>query len=342
MQEKISLPSKEIVVKDVLTLICEKTGNKLLVQDNQLIIVKKKKLVVKPLLAKQTTIGVHRQDTIIRETTGVRVPARFRLVDLPKKGFLLNKQPPEYLQSLDLKKEDNHHADIEEKIQPTTKKKTKSRTWFMNGYQLGAGGGVGFVDLINITDSGQVIKSTPDVNWNLRANFEFWLSSGWSVKTGIGFNRSKYSMKADNGMVGLGDTTLLDTASVPGIKLKVSSLDVPIILNYNFKIIDADMTLGIGGCVQYAVKGERIYSSKFKTITDEVSWSASPQPYSTDESMLYLNRVKYSLLGEIGYRRGKFDIFMNARIGINSFSKYQKGREFQFSINIAYTILSKK
>jgi hypothetical protein len=345
LEEEIHLPAKELLVKDVLYLIGHKPGNKLLIHGNQ-VIIKKEKVNVSDRVPinKKSLINEGKDTIIIREAAGE--PLLKRNISFARISDSLNSSLnqllgiPRFSLQKDLTKPVSLKKDNAKSV--SVKKVSQTGSLFSKGYKLSAGSGVGLAYLTHISDSGQNIRVSPAVTWNLRTDFEFQLKKNCSIGTGIGFNQANYDLKSNLTGFFITDSSRLDSVIYQNIRLKVNSLEIPILINYVFDLNGNHIIVGLGGSFRYALNGKRVYNGNLKSDSQNVSWNTPSQPVSVLNNMTYLTRMNYNILGQIGYQQNKWKIIADAKIGINSFSNYEKGRSWQFSLTFIYQLLSKK
>jgi len=344
LQETISLPAKIMTIKDVLSLIGTITGNKVIINGSQVIIKKDKK----PVLNSNTFLAV----TEKKETEKIMVE-REAVTDTlhPKSISQTNvlesmnaslKKTPDILERYTRKKV--LQTEVGKPIAKVPDRPVKKiRPLNLDkGFVLNAGGGIEVSYVSNLQDSFQTLKASPAIGWNLQTNVGFQLNANWLIETGIGFRQSNYSVNSKFRYFVYSDTITWDTVSSQHIQLKVTSLEVPFVLNCIFNVHKSKVIVGLGGSIQYGLAGKREYTNNVSSGSKNVSWNESPKPTSVLNSLTYINRVNYNFIGQVGFQRNNWKLTAAARIGVSSFSNNESGNIRQFSLTFLYQFFAKK
>lgn len=340
LDEVINLPSKEIMIGDLLKAISNKTGNKLIVKGRQVII--KKDRNVLPQQMAQTEHASNKEaakDTsVLREISMAALVPRTSLIERNDSSWA---KPVSIAKALLVKQTTPLKVDEIQKIEPPARKANEfknslAKKKINNGVMFGAGGGIGPVFLSNLADSGQNFKTKAAFGWVLQTNILWKPSEKWMFETGVGLNRSNYSVESHFNKFAIEDSLSYDTISSQNIHLKINSLEIPVMVNYSFKMKTNNIIAGIGGSIQYAINGKREYANSLRTVSKNIIWDSPSGKVSLLNSILYMNRINYCFRAQLGYQHERWTILAGTRVGLNSFTKTESGRLLQFTLSYTY------
>jgi hypothetical protein len=340
----INLPSREMVIKDVLYLIGNKTGNKVMLIGDQVIIKKDKNYInEKPVtnLAAPEKTGKQpdAEETPLRDSVFKTLKLQpVRVFQAQNKEFSVTTAIGDYSRKLTKKTADTNQSYVKTGKVDKTRKPPVFSVFSRKKMTVGAGGGIGFGILTNLQDSGLDISTTSRICWHLQVDYCFWLNKNIFIETGVRFDQRNYQVK---------NSTFryyeIDSIKFEKVDLRLNSLEIPICLNYAFKMRKSSIDLGAGVYLQMNINGKWSYSNNNSSTTSAIQWSGTPvyaQIYLNN--FLYINKFNYGYLGQVGYQRAHYKILFNARLSGNSLSSNLSGKTILASISFIYQILPKK
>lgn len=340
----INLPSREMVIKDVLYLIGNKTGNKVMLIGDQVIIKKDKDYIEdKPGANIAATGKIGNQpdveETPLRDSVFKTIKLQpIRVFQTQNKEFSKIATIGDYSRKLTKKVTDANQSPVKAVKVDKSRKLPVFSVFSRKKITVGAGGGVGFCFLTNLPDSGLDISTTSRICWHLQVDYTFWLNKNIFIETGVRFDQRNYQVK--------NSTTHyyeIDSIDFEKVDLRVNSLELPICLNYAFKLRKSSIDLGAGVYLQMNINGKWNYSNNNSSGTSAIQWSGPPayaQIYLNN--FLYINKVNYGFIGQVGYQHAQYKILLNTRLSGNSLSSNLSGKTILASISFIYQILPKK
>jgi hypothetical protein len=248
LDEAINLPSKEIMIGDLLKLISNKTGNKLIVKGSQIIIKKDRNVLPQQLVQPvQASIKEIAKDTlVVREINMTPIVPRASLIargdSFRAKLELVSTISP---LTTSLRANEPEKTDFPTQIKEV--KKSQATRKLKDKVMFGASAGIGTSFLTNLADTGQNLKTKAALAWNLQTNILFKPGEKWLLETEIGLNHSNYSVTSHFNRLAVSDSLSYDTISSQNINLKINNLEIPVMVNYYFKVKKNNIITGVGG-----------------------------------------------------------------------------------------------
>jgi hypothetical protein len=355
LKEIIRLPAKEVSIGELLNLISNKTGNRVVIHGNQVVI---KKVKEKPEIVKAERLPEPAMNSVLPKDTlflkqNITKPDVAKLLPLKVNDQL--KLLPKQISRPELGKSKSIVLKAETKKEEIPKPKPRSRS--KSPYTLYIGSSLEMAQLngvklstikLSVIDTIKNIKSPFTVGWGLQAIWTQRLNKRWQVETGVGFRQSGYSFKwtfLTSGFKAIQNDSgvyyrFLHSESKPVVKLQVNTILVPLYIDYNFNQGKSKLIIGAGVNARYSLSGKGKYTTDSKKTEGSIHWSAPSDTLTVP--FFCLNRMNYAVSGKVAWRYQNWELSADASFGINQFTKENSGKPLQLSLALDYMILPKR